>query len=356
MPARRCLPPVAPVGTCWHLLPVSPRLSLLPPPAHHFTTATLPSPPTVTQSPLPSALCSVPVPVPVASLSLFSSVGRLLSINLNPSFFQTSLSLPFDSPPNHLQPLIDSATDLRSVSTTSPLTPQPRVLAPVPPPTILPTAPAPAPVQVRTCAATAVRQPLDIAAAFDTTTASLHRRQLLKPLSRACRPSPAIYRRSHFVLRRLNPARFASSTPLTYPNFPGYSLVTTPNSHHCHHGRLPQQDQERKHGTPSSLSPPTPCPCLCTCASGQPSMPVLACAKRHQPLLTKCLLQPSTSPSAKDAAAKRGPAEPVPETTPLEKMLQNAGPMREDGSDRFYGFENVRHPQPQPSLLFNMLT
>ena len=28
--------------------------------------------------------------------------------------------------------------------------------------------------------------------------------------------------------------------------------------------------------------------------------------------------------------------------TPLEKMLQNAGPLRQDGSDRFYGFENVR--------------
>lgn len=37
--------------------------------------------------------------------------------------------------------------------------------------------------------------------------------------------------------------------------------------------------------------------------------------------------------------------EPAPEMTPLEKMLQNAGPLREDGSDRFYGFENVRIPQ-----------
>lgn len=41
------------------------------------------------------------------------------------------------------------------------------------------------------------------------------------------------------------------------------------------------------------------------------------------------------------------------EVTPLEKMLQHAGPLREDGSDRFYGFENVRTDcrirQPFPS-------
>lgn len=30
--------------------------------------------------------------------------------------------------------------------------------------------------------------------------------------------------------------------------------------------------------------------------------------------------------------------------TPLEKMLLNAGPLREDGTDRFFGLENVCLP------------
>jgi ubiquitin carboxyl-terminal hydrolase 9/13 len=29
------------------------------------------------------------------------------------------------------------------------------------------------------------------------------------------------------------------------------------------------------------------------------------------------------------------------EPTPLEKMLKNAGPIRPDGSDKFFGMENV---------------
>ncbi len=33
--------------------------------------------------------------------------------------------------------------------------------------------------------------------------------------------------------------------------------------------------------------------------------------------------------------------EPEPEITPLMKMLQNAGPIRNDGSDKFFGLENV---------------
>lgn len=49
---------------------------------------------------------------------------------------------------------------------------------------------------------------------------------------------------------------------------------------------------------------------------------------------------PSAGPTSKDAAAKKNLTEPAPEVTPLEKMLQNAGPLREDGSDRFFGFEN----------------
>jgi len=33
--------------------------------------------------------------------------------------------------------------------------------------------------------------------------------------------------------------------------------------------------------------------------------------------------------------------EGVPEPTPLEKMLKNAGPIRPDGRDKFFGMENV---------------
>jgi ubiquitin carboxyl-terminal hydrolase 9/13 len=48
---------------------------------------------------------------------------------------------------------------------------------------------------------------------------------------------------------------------------------------------------------------------------------------------------PSTN-ATKDAVAKKK-EEPSSEVTPLEKMLLNAGPLKMDGSDRFYGFENV---------------
>lgn len=44
--------------------------------------------------------------------------------------------------------------------------------------------------------------------------------------------------------------------------------------------------------------------------------------------------------AGKDAQKKK--EEPPPELTPLEKLLQNAGPVREDGSDKFFGLENVR--------------
>ncbi|KAG6290801.1 hypothetical protein E4U46_001549 [Claviceps purpurea] len=57
--------------------------------------------------------------------------------------------------------------------------------------------------------------------------------------------------------------------------------------------------------------------------------------------LTKIKSASSTLPNqtSKDAQAKKKD-EPVFEITPLEKMLQNAGPLPEDGSDRYYGFEN----------------
>nr|UWK20415.1 ubiquitin thiolesterase [Trichoderma aurantioeffusum] len=48
---------------------------------------------------------------------------------------------------------------------------------------------------------------------------------------------------------------------------------------------------------------------------------------------------PSTAQTAKEVVPKKKD-EIVPELTPLEKMLQNAGPLREDGTDKFFGFEN----------------
>ncbi|KAL8308092.1 hypothetical protein RB597_000605 [Gaeumannomyces tritici] len=47
-----------------------------------------------------------------------------------------------------------------------------------------------------------------------------------------------------------------------------------------------------------------------------------------------------SSGSSANAAAGKKKEEPAPELTPLEKMLQNAGPLREDGSDKFFGLEN----------------
>ncbi|QPH00319.1 hypothetical protein C2857_003750 [Epichloe festucae Fl1] len=47
----------------------------------------------------------------------------------------------------------------------------------------------------------------------------------------------------------------------------------------------------------------------------------------------------SQNQTPKDTQAKRKD-EVFFEVTPLERMLQNAGPLREDGNDRFFGFEN----------------
>ncbi|KAG9242986.1 U1biquitin-specific peptidase-like protein [Calycina marina] len=51
----------------------------------------------------------------------------------------------------------------------------------------------------------------------------------------------------------------------------------------------------------------------------------------------------STSPSyitAPSGKHNKKDAEPEPEITPLQKMLQNAGPLKGDGSDKFFGMEN----------------
>jgi ubiquitin carboxyl-terminal hydrolase 9/13 len=50
-------------------------------------------------------------------------------------------------------------------------------------------------------------------------------------------------------------------------------------------------------------------------------------------------MQSPASPAANAAPAKRDPNAPQP--TPLEKLLADAGPIRADGSDKFFGFENV---------------
>jgi hypothetical protein len=50
--------------------------------------------------------------------------------------------------------------------------------------------------------------------------------------------------------------------------------------------------------------------------------------------------QGPTSPASSAPPAKKDPNAPQP--TPLEKLLADAGPTRGDGSDKFFGFENVR--------------
>ena len=50
-----------------------------------------------------------------------------------------------------------------------------------------------------------------------------------------------------------------------------------------------------------------------------------------------------TSPTSASSPAKKDPNAPQP--TPLEKLLSDAGPIRDDGSDKFFGLENVgRNP------------
>lgn len=62
-------------------------------------------------------------------------------------------------------------------------------------------------------------------------------------------------------------------------------------------------------------------------------------------MLTNRFWQPSAAQTTKEVVPKKKD-EVVPELTPLEKMLQNAGPLREDGTDKFFGFENVRWLSP----------
>ncbi|EXJ78362.1 ubiquitin thiolesterase [Capronia epimyces CBS 606.96] len=48
--------------------------------------------------------------------------------------------------------------------------------------------------------------------------------------------------------------------------------------------------------------------------------------------------QNATSPAVGTTPTKKDPNAPIP--TPLERMLMNAGPVRNDGSDKFFGMEN----------------
>ncbi|TVY20608.1 putative ubiquitin carboxyl-terminal hydrolase creB [Lachnellula arida] len=49
------------------------------------------------------------------------------------------------------------------------------------------------------------------------------------------------------------------------------------------------------------------------------------------------------SPGVTSPSKGKKDAEPEPEITPLVKMLQHAGPIRNDGSDKFYGMENDQY-------------
>lgn len=48
-----------------------------------------------------------------------------------------------------------------------------------------------------------------------------------------------------------------------------------------------------------------------------------------------------SSKTDNNASSKHKKDEPAVELTPLERILQNAGPLREDGSDKYFGLENV---------------
>ncbi|KAK8256576.1 hypothetical protein IWZ00DRAFT_169563 [Phyllosticta capitalensis] len=58
--------------------------------------------------------------------------------------------------------------------------------------------------------------------------------------------------------------------------------------------------------------------------------------------------QTPASPSSAASPAKKDPNAPQP--TPLERLLAaDTGPIRPDGSDKFFGFENVRNCFPRLS-------
>lgn len=60
------------------------------------------------------------------------------------------------------------------------------------------------------------------------------------------------------------------------------------------------------------------------------------------------------STATKDPALKSKKDELQQEPTPLEKMLQNAGPVRVDGTDKFFGLENVCCNHALPSCFLSV--
>jgi hypothetical protein len=70
-------------------------------------------------------------------------------------------------------------------------------------------------------------------------------------------------------------------------------------------------------------------------------------------LLGSCDQGPA-SPANANTPTKKDPNAPLP--TPLEKLLSEyPGPIRQDGSDKFFGFENVRQCAAV-YILFQLLT
>lgn len=86
--------------------------------------------------------------------------------------------------------------------------------------------------------------------------------------------------------------------------------------------------------------------------------PVL-CRMLHEHCACRILLTPPQQVAAAPGASspahsrKQKDAEPEPEITPLQIMLQNAGPIRNDGSDKFFGLENVSSSRLACSQLAN---
>lgn len=69
----------------------------------------------------------------------------------------------------------------------------------------------------------------------------------------------------------------------------------------------------------------------------------MAWLRCHQLLILPHAKGP-TNPTTGSSPAKKDPNAPQP--TPLEKLLSDAGPIRDDGSDKFFGLENVGRNVP----------
>jgi hypothetical protein len=63
--------------------------------------------------------------------------------------------------------------------------------------------------------------------------------------------------------------------------------------------------------------------------------------------IVSLLHEKAAANAANNLAQNKKKEEPPPEQTPLEKMLLNAGPIRDDGTDKFFGLENVCCFPPQ---------